>query len=69
MGSLRNITESPMGDVIRRTSTSLPADILQKGQRIARQRRRSFSNYLADLIASDVEEKVDVVNVLSVKKV
>ena len=58
-----------MGDVIRRTSTSLPADILQKGQRIARQRRRSFSNYLADLIASDVEEKVDVVNVLSVKKV
>ncbi len=57
-----------MGDVIRRTSISLPEDVLKKGQRIARQRRRSFSNYLADLIASDVEEKVDVVNVRSVKK-
>lgn len=57
-----------MGDVVRRTSISLSEDILKKGQRIARQRRRSFSNYLADLIASDEEDQMVVENVRSVKK-
>jgi len=45
-----------MGDVTQRTqrtSISLPKDLLEKGQQIARKRRRNFSNYVADLIASD----------------
>ncbi len=42
-----------MGGETRRTSISLPEDLLEKGQKIARMRRRNFSNYIADLIASD----------------
>ena len=49
-----NITQSyVMGGVIKRTSISLPKELLEKGQKIARKRRRNFSNYVADLIASD----------------
>lgn len=42
-----------MGGETRRTSISLPKELLEKGQKIARKRRRNFSNYVADLIASD----------------
>jgi len=42
-----------MSDATQRTSISLPKDLLEKGQKIARKRRRNFSNYVADLIASD----------------
>ncbi|HWL53652.1 MAG TPA: hypothetical protein VNQ90_14540 [Chthoniobacteraceae bacterium] len=44
-----------MGSDLRRTSISLPPEVFEQGQLIARLRRRSFSNYIADLIASDLE--------------
>ncbi len=43
-----------MGGDIRRTSISLPQELLEQGQLLARLRRRNFSNYIADLIASDL---------------
>lgn len=43
-----------MGGLIRRTSISLPQDLLEQGQLVAKLRRRNFSNYVADLIASDL---------------
>jgi len=45
-----------MGGSTRRTSISLPAEILKAGQRLAKKRRRNFSNYVADLIAADAEK-------------
>jgi len=46
-----------MGGLIRRTSISLPEDILKEGQRLAMGRLRNFSNYVADLIAADAERE------------
>lgn len=46
-----------MGGLTRRTSISLPENLLKEGQRLAKRRRRNFSNYLADLIAADVERE------------
>lgn len=40
----------------RRTSISLPKEILMEGRRLAQMRRRNFSNYVADLIAADAEK-------------
>ena len=45
-----------MGGSLRRTSISLHEDILKAGQRLAKNRRRNFSNYVADLIAADAEK-------------
>jgi len=45
-----------MGGSIRRTSISLPEELLKAGRRLARKRRRNFSNYVADLIAADAEK-------------
>ena len=47
-----------MGGSIRRTSISLPDEILKAGQQIAKGRRRNFSNYVADLIAADAEKSL-----------
>jgi len=44
-----------MTGAVRHTSISLPEDLMNTGLRIARERRRNFSNYIADLIASDAE--------------
>jgi len=45
-----------MGGSTRRTSISLPEELLKEGQQLARRRRRNFSNYVADLIAADAEK-------------
>jgi len=45
-----------MGGSTRRTSISLPEELLKAGQRLARKRRRNFSNYVADLIAADAQK-------------
>ena len=45
-----------MGGSTRRTSISLPEEILKTGQRLAKRGRRNFSNYVADLIAADAEK-------------
>ena len=45
-----------MGGSIRRTSISIPEELFQEGQRLAKRRRRNFSNYVADLIAADAEK-------------
>jgi len=47
-----------MGGSTRRTSISLPEELLKEGQQLARRRRRNFSNYVADLIAADAEREV-----------
>jgi len=47
-----------MGGSTRRTLISLPEELLKEGQRLARRRRRNFSNYVADLIAADAEREV-----------
>jgi hypothetical protein len=44
-----------MSGITRRTSISLSEELLEKGQLMAKRRRRNFSNYVADLIASDLE--------------
>jgi metal-responsive CopG/Arc/MetJ family transcriptional regulator len=46
-----------MGGLTQRTSISLPKELLEKGRLIAKKRRRNFSNYVADLIASDCMTK------------
>lgn len=46
-----------MGLSTRRTSISLPEEILKEGRRLAMKRRRNFSNYVADLIAADAEKE------------
>jgi len=45
-----------MGGSTRRTSISLPEELLKAGRRLAKKRRRNFSNYVADLIAADAEK-------------
>jgi len=45
-----------MGLSTRRTSISLPESLLKEGRRLAKRRRRNFSNYVADLIAADAEK-------------
>jgi hypothetical protein len=45
-----------MGVSTRRTSISLPETLLKEGRRLAKRRRRNFSNYVADLIAADAEK-------------
>jgi len=45
-----------MGGLTRRTSISIPEELFQEGQRLAKRRRRNFSNYVADLIAADGEK-------------
>ena len=46
-----------MGLPTRRTSISLPEELLKEGRRLAKRRRRNFSNYVADLIAADAEKE------------
>ncbi len=48
-----------MGGIIRRTSISLPDDLLVRAKCLAGMRRRNFSNYVADLIASDIAASAD----------
>jgi len=45
-----------MGGSTRRTSISLPEELLKTGQLLAKKGRRNFSNYVADLIAADAEK-------------
>ena len=48
-----------MGGSTRRTSISLPDDLLKTGKKLAKKRRRNFSNYVADLIAADAEKEAE----------
>jgi len=48
-----------MGGFIRRTSISLPNELLVRAKCLAKMRRRNFSNYVADLIASDIASSVE----------
>ena len=52
-----------MAGVIRRTSISLPEDLMNTGLQIAKQRRRNFSNYIADLIALDAEKEAQLAKI------
>jgi hypothetical protein len=44
----------------KRTTISLSADLLAKGEERAREARRNFSNYIEVLIEADIGEKAAV---------